>query len=61
MSTRTQRTVTTSLPPVELLALDRVCKRDNLTRHRRCAKRSAAMYRKIPTGRSQSKTHFPTE
>jgi predicted DNA-binding protein len=32
MSTRTQKTVTTSLPPEELVVLDRVRKRDNLTR-----------------------------
>jgi hypothetical protein len=32
MSTRAKKTVTTSLPPEELVALDRVCKRDNLTR-----------------------------
>jgi predicted DNA-binding protein len=32
MSTRTNKTVTTSLPPEELVALDRVRKRDNLTR-----------------------------
>jgi len=32
MSTRTKKTVTTSLPPEELVALDRVRKRDNLTR-----------------------------
>ena len=31
MSTRTKKTVTTSLPPEELVALDRVRKRDNLT------------------------------
>jgi metal-responsive CopG/Arc/MetJ family transcriptional regulator len=32
MSTRTKKAVTTSLPPEELVALDRVRKRDNLTR-----------------------------
>ena len=32
MSTRTKKTVTTSLSPEELVALDRVRKRDNLTR-----------------------------
>lgn len=32
MSTRTKKTVTTSLPPEEFVALDRVRKRDNLTR-----------------------------
>jgi predicted DNA-binding protein len=32
MSTRTKKTVTTSLPPEELVALDRVRKRGNLTR-----------------------------
>jgi len=32
MSTRTNKTVTTSLLPEELVALDRVRKRDNLTR-----------------------------
>jgi metal-responsive CopG/Arc/MetJ family transcriptional regulator len=32
MSTRTKKTVTTSLPPEELVALDRVRKRSNLTR-----------------------------
>jgi predicted DNA-binding protein len=32
VSTRTKKTVTTALPPEELRALDRVRKRDNLTR-----------------------------
>ena len=32
MSTRTKKTVTTSLPPEELVALDRIRKRDNLTK-----------------------------
>jgi metal-responsive CopG/Arc/MetJ family transcriptional regulator len=32
MSTRTKKTVTVSLPQEELVALDRACKRDNLTR-----------------------------
>jgi hypothetical protein len=32
MSTRPKKTVTTSLPPEEFVALDRVRRRDNLTR-----------------------------
>jgi predicted DNA-binding protein len=32
MSTRAKKTVTTSLPPEEFVALDQVRKRDNLTR-----------------------------
>jgi hypothetical protein len=34
MSPRTKKTVTISLPQEELVALDRVCRRDNLTRAR---------------------------
>jgi hypothetical protein len=59
MSTRTKKTVATSLSPEEVIALDRVRKRDNLTRAQALREAIRRYVSQIPTGRYQSRTHSP--